>query len=533
MNGEADNSGDGEKTPKKSLSNSPVVQAQTPPTRVAQKPSSTENNNVKKQHETSEINNCDICERNDFSNETELVAHRKLIHHVRNSSKNGAVSLHCAYCNENCKTRTELENHMKSHSQSSGVSGKHKCNICDELCPSAILLAEHKLTHCKVISANCCTQCKASINTEEQFYAHLLQHSSNNNNNNASNQKTKSQVALPTPCVICRQTLISEVEVRIHSQFHLRNTMQQPRDFPCAVCFKMVELQNVVMSKGSYVCSECYSLQNGAQTRSNFHCTECQLIFESNKALDQHIETIHQKTFTCIKCQANFDTEREVQIHVTTHLMSEGNNHECHLCRRLFSTPMKLQSHLIEHTFAGCGGFTCYLCSAVFTGSQGLQGHIVEHGLTKRPYDCPQCNLKFFFRAELENHSFSHLSGSTRVSDTDITLMSPKAYYISTNGKYDSAKNGDAAKSLKKKKNKTNKETSEEAENLSQKPYPENTNDTTEIKTRVKDEPNDDSEESIKDEYIEVGSPINTINLKSEMSSSIDDHVNNYENSEN
>ena len=60
------------------------------------------------------------------------------------------VSLHCAYCNENCKSRSELENHMKSHSQNSITSGKHKCIICDEMCPTAAVLAEHKLTHCKV-----------------------------------------------------------------------------------------------------------------------------------------------------------------------------------------------------------------------------------------------------------------------------------------------------------------------------------------------------------------------------------------------
>lgn len=65
------------------------------------------------------------------------------------------VSLHCAYCNENCKSRTELENHMKTHSQhGSNVGGKHKCNICDEIYQSAISLAEHKLTHCKVYTSN-------------------------------------------------------------------------------------------------------------------------------------------------------------------------------------------------------------------------------------------------------------------------------------------------------------------------------------------------------------------------------------------
>lgn len=63
-----------------------------------------------------------------------------------NSTGASVVSLFCAYCNESCKSRRELENHMKSHASPS----KHKCNICDEMCPSATTLAEHKLTHCKV-----------------------------------------------------------------------------------------------------------------------------------------------------------------------------------------------------------------------------------------------------------------------------------------------------------------------------------------------------------------------------------------------
>lgn len=65
--------------------------------------------------------------------------------------------------------------------------------------------------------------------------------------------------------------------------------------------------------------------------------------------------------------------------------------------------------YVAEHTFAGCPTFTCYLCSAVFTAAHGLQSHMLEHGPAARPYDCPHCTQRFFFRAELDNHSFIHL----------------------------------------------------------------------------------------------------------------------------
>ncbi len=38
------------------------------------------------------------------------------------------------------------------------------------------ILAEHKLTHCKVVKGNMCTVCKVAMKNEEQFYTHAQQH---------------------------------------------------------------------------------------------------------------------------------------------------------------------------------------------------------------------------------------------------------------------------------------------------------------------------------------------------------------------
>lgn len=62
--------------------------------------------------------------------------------------KNGAVALQCAYCGERARSRAELEAHTRAHS--GAATARHKCLICDEILPSAAVLAEHKLTHCKV-----------------------------------------------------------------------------------------------------------------------------------------------------------------------------------------------------------------------------------------------------------------------------------------------------------------------------------------------------------------------------------------------
>ena len=66
------------------------------------------------------------------------------------------------------------------------------------------------------------------------------------------------------------------------------------------------------------------------------------------------------------------------------------------------------------------------MCSSVFTAATGLQQHMVEHGLHHRPYDCPSCHLKFFFRAELDNHEATHAFNNKNFDNklSNFNLMS-------------------------------------------------------------------------------------------------------------
>ena len=423
---------------------------------------------------------CDICDKG-IGSEAELTSHRKQVHHIstststynsptnsttnnsstnNNGNKSGqtksgsttnsshnhhTLSLHCAYCNENCKSRSDLENHMKTHQIVS--PGKQKCNICDEICPTATLLAEHKLTHCKVISGSVCTGCKQTITSEDQFYSHVKQHCTGN-----SSSTTSSTQLLPIPCIVCRQTLMSDIEIQMHAKFHTKqyestnspsnsNTTLSP--VQCCLCLRVEEKSRVGLngftnSGQSYICTDCcrksslISPPKPSPKRQPHSSPAMSSIPPSSSPSTEpppNMETICSSTlnmvpglsqsptngrklsqsYQCIKCQMSFGSEEEIQSHVTSHLMNEGSRHECRLCSQThFDSPLKLQAHLIEHTFEGCSSFSCYMCSTVFTTANGLQQHMVEHGLHTRPYDCTHCHLKFFFRAELENHIVSH-----------------------------------------------------------------------------------------------------------------------------
>lgn len=274
--------------------------------------------------------------------ESEFSAHVRSVHasHIRpeeqpapeDSNQDPALptsvlnlSLHCAYCGDTCKSRSELETHMKNHHQPADAlpagrdnGGKVKCNICDQLYPSLSLLAEHKRSH------------YAKFQTPPTLPAELL--------------------------------------------------------FPCCSCNKQWPSQKLIangMAPGgmqTYVCQDCLALP-------------------------------HQpRRYQCIKCQLVFPSEVEIQAHVASHLITEGSLDHCHICRKSFDSALKLQQHLIEHTFAGYPAFTCYLCGSAFTGASGLQRHMFDvHGPSSRPYDCPHCHEKFFFRPELDNHILRHI----------------------------------------------------------------------------------------------------------------------------
>ncbi|KAG8183969.1 hypothetical protein JTE90_007402 [Oedothorax gibbosus] len=357
------------------------VEQSTPPDHQMAQPPSTHtpsSSPVAKSPPTS--HRCDICDVT-CATEWSLAQHRRQAHHLRQPSKdqpgakasNGsAVSLFCAYCNESCKSRAELENHMKTHT---ATPSKHKCNICDEICPSATTLAEHKLTHCKVVSGSTCIVCRVHLSSEDQFLSHLHLHGS---------------PSLPVPCVICRQTLVVDIEAKMHARFHLHHPSSTPC---CVVCSRTFPHSGsmVMRPPNTYMCKDCFHSKTGLDLR----CDECGVKFETVEGLEVHRRTLHLG-----------GRRSEVELEVEKRM----EKNECRLCREVLDSPTALQCHLIEHSFEGSTHFTCYLCSVVFASSALLQKHMIEHGLDSRPYDCSECESKFFFRAELDNHSFVHAS---------------------------------------------------------------------------------------------------------------------------
>ena len=279
---------------------------------------------------------------------------------------------------------------MRTHS----LPTNHKCNICDRVFPEAAVLAEHKLTHCKVKRGDVCVVCKLVMTSEDQFYSHSQEHGLQGS---------------AMTCIVCRQTLSSLLELQLHGRTHFSPTSVE---YTCIVCLARFDTSERLLSKVNaagreyFVCRSCFS---GGDKRLPYACSDCPLRFASQRELDAH-EPAHITSYQCIKCQESFSSKAEIQVHVTSHMLHEGSEQWCKLCNQCFDSPAGLQCHLIQHTFND-GPYKCFVCGATFDVPKGLQKHMSEHSpAVARMYPCSQCKQSFFFNAELLNHIYTQHS---------------------------------------------------------------------------------------------------------------------------
>ena len=235
-------------------------------------------------------------------------------------------------------------------------------------------------------------------------------------------------------CIVCRQTLASMLELQMHGKHHF----QSPAAFyTCCVCLQSFDSKENLVSKLNtsgrtyYVCKPCYhgdlppaaavAVTSSSSSLSQPHdameytrshdpdcrCPSCVVKCENELLPTTTATPTNKKTFQCIKCQQSFATEYEIQMHVASHVMQEGNIHECKICNSIFDSPAKLQCHLIDHTFESQGGeIRCYVCNMLFAHASAVQMHVLEHGISARRYSCTLCPQTFFFSAELQNHMY-------------------------------------------------------------------------------------------------------------------------------
>ncbi|KRY16156.1 Zinc finger protein [Trichinella patagoniensis] len=204
-------------------------------------------------------------------------------------------------------------------------NANNKCNICDKKCSSLIELAQHKLQHCKVVHSETCAVCRAPIGSVEQFFAHVRTHNSN------------ATGGVAPACIICKQSLLSTVEMHTHAKFHLRLDNASYNHWP---------RQHLVSSK-----TEAHVPGDGLHPR-------------------------------CMLCQKVFISPAKLQCHLIEHSFSGGSGFQCYLCATAFPLPQTLQQHITSaHSRPEDRPYQCSTCGGRFFFRAELDHHtLAEHG---------------------------------------------------------------------------------------------------------------------------------------------------------
>lgn len=111
-----------------------------------------------------------------------------------------------------------------------------KCNVCDRKCESVQELAEHKLTHCKVVRATHCGICLEPMASIELYYQHTRRHNLDSG---------------PMNCVVCKQSLVDPVELDVHAKFHLNQAQKAEK------CGGSADRQRDALEERQYACIKC------------------------------------------------------------------------------------------------------------------------------------------------------------------------------------------------------------------------------------------------------------------------------------
>ncbi|XP_032670580.1 zinc finger protein 423 isoform X2 [Odontomachus brunneus] len=402
-----------------------------------------DNNNKRPNFGTSGGQQCELCERGEFANEAELQAHKKLVHTPSKLSNKGlpALSMTCAYCGEVCRSRSELESHTRIQHASNEPGGRHKCNICDEVCPSGATLAEHKLQkHCKIQLSDTCVVCRGCLASESQFLEHVQRHSLENVD--PQQRLDNSLPHLPAPCVVCRQTLISDLECRLHARHHLRTSSGSRSDGSspaspaakiqspgCCLCLRdfaaddFVSLPPNHASAGGQplrVCKSCYVrhsqglpiLNSTYEQRAKYEAAwlaskdaqwdSSKDKWENDRGLkaeNRPRKEGNADNKRCEECGVKFEDSEEAEKHRIT-------EHE----KVSFPTEAKVAQHVRkEHletpTKASLESLRCHLCLFEATSPLQLQSHLIEHTFAGCPaFNCYICQALFTAPIGLQNH---------------------------------------------------------------------------------------------------------------------------------
>lgn len=144
---------------------------------------------------------------------------------------------------------------------------------------------------------------------------------------------------------------------------------------------------------------------------SNVLCSVCDMIFISEKAMEDHMVKTHsdevklKEYLICAVCQQICVNQSVYDKHMKLH--SNCRKFKCEICEKAFADSCSLKRHMKSHD--DDRPYTCDLCMKSFRDNPSLSRHQRTHTDRPRMFNCLKCDKDFTDKHALKRHERTHM----------------------------------------------------------------------------------------------------------------------------
>ncbi|XP_013107926.1 zinc finger protein 62 [Stomoxys calcitrans] len=238
-------------------------------------------------------------------------------HHKNSNNSSKELPFKCSLCPRSYMTKHALQKHHYSAHNPKKRDRKtpkpvHKCDICNEIFRSAIVLGAHRFKHTGIF----CDICGKPFKQVGTMVRHKIRHTG----------------IKEFKCQECPKEFFTAKELKSHMYCHIG--MQ----IVCEICGKKCRDRGVLTA---------HMRRHTGERPAK--CEVCGKSFFSIYDLNVHaVAHTNDRPFPCDICGSRFQRKKALRIHKRIH-SKDRSNHVCKICGKSFAQSSGLNSHMRTH----------------------------------------------------------------------------------------------------------------------------------------------------------------------------------------
>lgn len=284
----------------------------------------------------------------------------------------------CFHCAHECKSPTEIVDHIDTHFQ------VIEDEVTDSPPPVEIKNESDMLINDDFEKTLEATVVLKRLPKELELY-HSTDHENDDNNTEDENSMNSSSIGDEIPgttqidkkrglykCDTCGTLVTGKSHLRLHMETHANLRLHQ-----CDICGRGFNIK--------YALTKHYRLHS-----------------QSSSSQEPSRET--QRKFSCDICGYNCYRKPEISLHMEQH---EGpKDYVCQLCGKGYSKNISLMNHMRNHK--GNKSCQCTICGKSYFSQMILDTHMKSHAVVNKLNKCDMCDQAYVKRYALEEHKRTH-----------------------------------------------------------------------------------------------------------------------------